>query len=174
MVWIVLLGAAALAILAGCLIVAARRSLAGLQDVIHGAWPDLQTACAKRAELVERIVAFSARPLEDLPRIRERVSRTGAAVREAVNRKDTLSLAAAEQAHRAAVAELLGRARGHPQLARSNAFAALVTRIATLDARIDVQRERYNDAASVFNVRRGSLPFRLAALAADIPRAPFL
>ena len=174
MVWFILLGAALLVLLAGFLLAAARRNLASLQDTVKDAWPDIQAASAKRAELVARIVAFSERPLGDLPQLRERVTRTGDAVRDAIGRNDTLSLAAAEQAHRAAVAELLGRVRSHPQLARSTAFAALVARIATLDERIDAERERYNDAASVFNVRRGSLPFRLAALAAGIPRAPFL
>lgn len=174
MVWIILLAAAALVLLGGFLLAAARRSLASLEETVSDAWPEIQIACERRAELVQRIVAFAARPLDDLPQVRARVTRTGAAVRDAVHRKDTLSLTAAEQAHRAAVAELLGRARGHPQLARSSAFAALVARVATLDARIDVQRERYNDAASVFNVRRGSLPFRIAALAAGIPRAPLL
>jgi len=172
MAWFIVISAAALAVLSAWLFASARRSLAGLQESIRDSWPAVQAACARRQELIERIVALCRKPLAEFPHLLDRAMRTGAAVSEAAESANVLSLAAADQAHRAAVDELLARAALHPQLAGSAAFKALRERVATLDARIDAERERYNGAVGVFNLRRNAMPFRLAAF--GIRRGDFL
>jgi len=171
MAWILLL---ALAALAAAVAVAARRGLAALLDSKQDAWGALEAQLAKRQELVSRIVALCANAMRDEPETLGRVSISGSAVLAAANRTNIPALAAADKAHRAAVAALFDRAGYHPQLAGSAAFTALRERVATLDARVDERREQYNAAVSVLNFRCHAFPYSLVARSMGMAPDAFL
>ncbi|MGH8250373.1 MAG: LemA family protein [Steroidobacteraceae bacterium] len=177
MAWIIVLalaGLAALAALAAAVAVTARRGLVELQDARQGAWAALESQLVKRQELMERIVLLCSRALAYEGEALARATHAGAAVISAARRADTPALAAAEMTHEAAVAFLLELAGNHPQLADSQAFAALRERIGILDARVAERREQYNSVASVLNVRRSAFPHRLVARTLGLEPAAFL
>lgn len=171
MVWLLML---ALAALAAAVVIAARRGLAALQDSKQEAWSVLEAQLAKRQELLVQIVALCAKPMRDEPEALDRVSISGSAVLAAAQRTNIPALAAADKAHRAAVAILFDRAGNHPQLAMSAAFTALRERVATLDTRVDERREQYNAAVSVLNFRCHAFPYSLVARSMGMAPAAFL
>jgi LemA protein len=171
MAWILML---ALAALAAAIAMAARRGLAALQDSKQDAWTALEAQLQKRQELLAQIIALCKRPMREEREILDRLSIAGSAVLAAAKRLNIPALAAADKAHRAAVATLFKRMANHPQLAKSAAFAALRERVATLDARVDERREQYNAAVSVLNFRCHAFPYRLVARSMRVVPATFL
>ena len=164
----------AFAALAAAVAMAARRGLAALQDSTQVAWIALEAQLVKRQELLVLIVALCAKPMRNEPETLHRVSIAGSAVLAAAKRTNIPALAAADKAHRSAVATLFEHARNHPQLAMSAAFAALRERVATLDARVDERREQYNAAVSVLNFRCHAFPYWLVARSMRVGPAAFL
>lgn len=164
----------ALVALAAAVAMAAHRGLTALRDSTQDAWTALEAQLIKRQELLAMIVALCAKPMQDESDILNRVSVTGSAVLAAAKRVNIPALAAADKAHRIAVAGLFERTGNHPQLAMSAAFAALRGRVATLDARVDERREQYNAAVSVLNFRCHAFPYRLVARSMRVAPAAFL
>jgi LemA protein len=162
MAWIIVPAIAALAVAAAVLI---RRGLLRLDRDARAAWEALAVQLGKREELMTRIVELCGRLMREEPETLERARMATLAVLAAISRSDIPALAAAEEQHRAAAGDLLTIAGSYPQLATSTAFAALVSRVDELDARVAARREQYNAAASVMNLRCAALPHRLAARA---------
>jgi LemA protein len=171
MAWILML---ALAALAAAIAMAARRGLAALQESKQEAWIALESQLRKRQELLALIVTLCAKPMSDEPEILQRVSVTGSAVLAAAKKTNIPALAAADKAHRAAVAALFERAESRSPLAMSEAFTALRERVSTLDTRVDERREQYNAAVSVLNFRCHAFPYRLVARSMRVVPAAFL
>jgi LemA protein len=177
MAWIIVLALAALAAfaaLAAVVAITARRGLVELQVARQEAWRALETQLVKRQELMTRIVELCSRALAYEGEALARASQSGAAVIAAARRADIPALAAAEMSHDAAIAFLLTLAGNHPQLADSQAFAALRERIGTLNARVAERREQYNAVVSVLNFRRDVFPHRIVARALGLRPAAFL
>lgn len=162
MTWIIAPALAALAVAAAVLI---RRGLSRLDQDAREAWDALVTQIGKREELMSRIVELCQRLMHEEPETLERARMATMAVLAAASRADISALAAAEEQHRAAAGDLLTIAGSYPQLATSTAFAALVSRVDELDARVAARREQYNAAASLLNLRCATFPHRLAARA---------
>jgi LemA protein len=136
-----------------------------LLDSKHDAWGALETQIIKRQELAARVVELCAKAMPQEGEVLERAGSAGNAVRAATRGASVTALAAADKSHRSAMAMLFARAGACPPLAASPAFAALVERIATLDARVDERREQYNAAVSVLNFRCDAFPYSLVARA---------
>lgn len=164
----------AFAALAIAIAVLIRRGLLRLDRDVREAWNALVAQHGKRAELMTRILELCGRLMRDEPETIERARLAGLAVLAAASRDDVPALAAAEEAHRAATGDLLTIAGSYPQLATSTAFAALVSRVDELDARVAARREQYNAAASLFNVRCGAMPHRVVARLAGMRPAELL
>ena len=171
MLWIIALVIAALT---AATALTARRGLIRLCDDRQHAWTALEAQLAKRRELMTRIVELCARLLHDEHEAIERVVHAADAVQDAVRREDIPALAAAEKSHQAAVATLFVLTGNYPQLAGSQAFAALRDRVATLDARVAERREQYNAVVSVLNFRCDAFPHRLMSRVLGLRPAPIL
>ncbi len=148
-----------------------RRGLARLRDDVDLAWQDLALQLDKRQQHVAAIATLCGRVMRDHPQAVERVVSSGRELLAAAARRDLASLAAAEKSQHVAVATLLGHSRGYPTFVASQAFEALILRLATLDDRVTGQRERYNAAASVLNLRCGAFPNRVVAALSGFGRA---
>src|SRR5262245_16420941 len=143
MAWLLLL---ALAALLAAVALAARRGLAALQDARQEAWSALEAQLVKREAHMIRMVGLCSRLMRYEGDVLDRVATAGSAVIAAVRRGNLPALAAADKTHRAASEALFRLAANYPQFGTSAAFRALRERAATLDARVDERRERYNGA----------------------------
>jgi LemA protein len=171
MAWILVL---ALAALAAAVVAAARRGLANLQDSRQAAWAALEAQLEKRNELMIQIVGLCSRLMRYERGALDRVSTAGSAVIAAARRANIPALAAADKTHRAAAAALFEVAANYPQFGTSAAFAALIERARTLDARVDEKREQYNSTVSVLNFRCQAFPYSLVARTMGLRPAGFL
>jgi hypothetical protein len=171
MAWLLLF---ALAALVAAVALAARRGLAALQDARQEAWSALELQLAKRQELMIRIVGLCSRLMRCEGDVLDRVSTAGSAVIAAARRGNMPALAAADKTHRAASEALFRLAANHPQFGTSAAFRSLRDRAATLDARVDEKRERYNATVSVLNFRCRAFPYNLVARSMRLEPAAFL
>ncbi|MGQ0384950.1 MAG: LemA family protein [Gammaproteobacteria bacterium] len=171
MAWIILPALAAVAV---AVAIGIRRGLLRLDGNVRAAWDALVAQIGKRQELLNRIVELCGKLMHDEPETLGRARIAGAAVLGAASRIDIPALGAALQTHRAAAGDLLTVAGSYPQLAGSTAFAALVSRMDELDARVDARIEDYNAGASAFNLRCGAFPHRLAARALGFAPAALL
>lgn len=171
MAWILVVAFAALAV---AVLIGIRHGLMRLQGTVREAWAALFEQLRKRQELLKRILELCGRLMHYERETIERAAHAGTAVLNAAAQGDIRALAAAEQAHRAAVGDLLTLAGNYPQLATSTAFAALCSRVDELDQRVDARAEQYNEAANLLNVRRGAFPHRLVARALGVAPAGML
>lgn len=171
MAWILV---AAFAVVAVAAVVVIRRGLLRLEREVREAWEALATQLGKREELMSRVIELCGRLMHEEPETLERARMATLAVLAATSRADISALAAAEEQHRAATGDLLTIAGSYPQLAGSTAFAALVSRVDELDARVAARREQYNAAASVLNLRCAAFPHRLVARALGLAPAGLL
>jgi hypothetical protein len=162
MSWIIVPAIAALAV---AVAIGIRRGLHRLDGNVRTAWDALVAQIGKRQELMHRVAELCGKLMHDEPETLKRVQMAGAAVMGSASRDDIHALGAALQAHRAAAGDLLTVAGSYPQLAGSAAFAALVSRMDELDARVEARIEDYNAAASALNLRCAAFPHRLAARA---------
>lgn len=171
MSWIIVPALAALAV---AVTIGIRRGLLRLDESVQSAWEAVDAQLRKRHEHMARLSELCGRLMHEEPETIERAGAAGDALLAAVSRRDIPAMAAALQAHRAAAGDLLTVAGSYPQLATSTAFAALVSRMDELDARLDARSEEYNAAASMLNLRCAALPHRLAARALGFRPAPLL
>lgn len=174
MIWFLLLALAALAALAAAVVMAARRGLGALQNSRERAWTELEAQLVKRQELMIRIVGLCSRLMRYERDTLGRAATAGSAVLAAARQNNIPALAAAEKSHRAASEALFRLAANYPQFGTSSAFRALRERAATLDARVDDKRERYNDAVSMLNIRCQAFPYNLVARTMGLEPATFL
>ena len=171
MSWIIVPAIAALAV---AVAIGIRRGLLRLDGNVRAARDALVAQIGKRQELMHRIAALCGKLMHDEPETLERVRIAGAALLGSASRADIPALGAALQAHRAAAGDLLTVAGSYPQLAGSTAFAALISRMDELDARVEARIEDYNSAASTLNLRCAAFPHRLAARALGFAPASLL
>jgi len=171
MSWIIVPAIAALAV---AVAIGIRRGLLRLDGNVRAAWDALDAQLRKRQELMVRIAELCAKLMHEEPETIDRARSSGAALLAAASRRDIPALAAALQAHRVAAGDLLTVGGSYPQLAGSTAFAALVSRMDELDARVDARSEDYNAAASALNLRCAAFPHRLAARALGFAPASLL
>lgn len=174
MAWIIVPVLAAIAATALSGAFAVRRGLFRLQGDVELTWREFALQLRKRQEFVTAVTALCSRLMRDEQETLERVIESGRAMMTAVERADIASLAGAEKAQNAAVARLFDLAGTYPQFARSRAFGALVSRLATLDGRVADRRERYNAAAGILNLRRNAFPNRWVANLSGYARVEFL
>jgi LemA protein len=171
MAWLLVL---ALAALAAAVAAAAHRGLGALQDTREQAWSALEAQLVKRHKLMIQIVGLCARLMTYERDTLDRLTTAGSAVVAAARRRNLPALAAADKNHRAASEDLFKLAAHYPQFGSSAAFKALRERAATLDARVDDRRERYNDAVSVLNFRCQAFPYSWVARSTGVRPAAFL
>jgi len=140
-----------------------------LDQAVEGQWAQVENAYQRRADLVPNLVqvvkgaaAHERETLEAVTNARAQVGsiKLGDVARdpEALKR-----FQAAQDQLSSALSRLIAVSEAYPQLRANENFLSLQSQLEGSENRISVERQRFNEAAREFNVRRDTFPTVLFA-----------
>jgi LemA protein len=132
--------------------------LARVRDDTRRTWSDIDALLVARHDELPRLVESCRRHMHYEHETLERVMKARAAVFQAAGRSDVAAVGAAESMLRSGLGQLVAAVENYPQLKSDSSFHELWNRIAALEDDIAEQREHYNAAVSLNNVRIQQFP----------------
>jgi LemA protein len=145
-----------------------RNQLVQLNENTKSAWAQVETQLQRRMDLVPNLVetvkgyaSHEKEVLTEVTKARASVANSGS-VEEKINSNNQLT---------SALSRLLVVVERYPELKANQNFLALQDELAGTENRISVARQRYNDAAEVYNATRQKFPYSL--IAAGFKEAPY-
>ncbi len=166
---LILAALAVLLVVLGGSCISTYNTLVTLDQAVEGQWAQVENAYQRRADLVPNLVqtvkgaaAHERETLEAVTRARAQVGsiQLGDAARdpEALER-----FQAAQDQLSSALSRLIAVSEAYPQLRANENFLSLQSQLEGTENRISVERQRFNEAAREFNVRRDTFPTVLFA-----------
>ena len=135
-------------------------SLVNLDEQTNKAFAQVDVVLQRRFDLipnlVETVKGYAAHEKDVLTQVTEARSRVGQAT-------TTEGKISAENQLTGALSRLLVVAEAYPQLKANENFMALQDELAGTENRIAVERKRYNDAATDYNIRIRRIPGNIVA-----------
>ena len=168
----------------GCLVVAgvlvllvlwgigSYNGLVGAQQAVEAQWGQVQSAYQRRADLIPNLVAtvrgsaaFERETLTDVVEARARVGQvTPQATAEILNNPQQFQqFQQAQDQLSSALSRLLVVVERYPELRSTAAFQDLMNQLEGTENRINVERNRFNEAAQAYNTRIKRFPNALFA-----------
>lgn len=145
-----------------------RNRLVQLNENTKSAWAQVETQLQRRMDLIPNLVrtvkgyaAHEEKVLTEVTKARASVANAGS-VEEQINSNNQLTTA---------LSRLMVVVERYPDLKANQNFLALQDELAGTENRIAVARQRYNDAAQIFNSTRLKFPYSLVA--AGFKEAPY-
>jgi LemA protein len=139
-------------------------SLVTLDQAVEGQWAQVENAYQRRADLIPNVVevvkgaaAHERETLEAVTQARAQVGSIsiGDAARDPAALK---RFQAAQDQLGSALSRLIAVSEAYPQLRANENFLALQSQLEGTENRITVERQRFNEAAREFNVKRDTFP----------------
>ena len=139
-------------------------SLVTLDQAVEGQWAQVENAYQRRADLIPNLVdvvkgaaAHERETLEAVTQARAQVGSIsiGDAARDPAALK---RFQAAQDQLGSALSRLIAVSEAYPQLRANENFLALQSQLEGTENRITVERQRFNEAAREFNVKRDTFP----------------
>jgi LemA protein len=172
-VLLVVLGVVVLiALVLGFAVAGSYNSLVQLDEQTQSQWAVVQSSYQRRADLIPNLVEtvkgaakFEQDTLTAVTEARAQVGQVTAGALENITR-DPAAFARFQQAQDAlssALTRLMVVVERYPELKATANFATLQQQIEGTENRINVERNRYNEAARDFNTRRNRFPTVLIA-----------
>lgn len=156
----------ALGIAAGREFVGVRRNLVAQREAIDGEWAELSDAFDQRAALVAKLTD-----------IIKNADSSDRAFADADSAQTAMSQAQTPQAKIDANARLMNAfarmylvAEDHPKLTESARYRRLNEEIGSMEARVAVERQRYNDLLEHYNAQLQRFPANVVAVLSGISR----
>lgn len=139
-------------------------SLVTLDQAVEGQWAQVENAYQRRADLVPNLVqvvkgaaAHERETLEAVTKARAQIG--GVNIGDAARDPEALKrFQSAQDQLSSALSRLIAVSEAYPQLRASENFLALQSQLEGTENRITVERQRFNDAAREFNVKRDTFP----------------
>ena len=138
------------------------------EEAVFAAWGDVEAACQRRLDLipnlVETVKAYAAHEKETLQAITEARATVG---KVQISAKDLDDPAAVQKFNEAqgsmtsALSRLLVVAERYPELKANQNFLDLQPQLEGTENRINVARQRYNEAVRIFNTSIRTFPNNL-------------
>ncbi|HET9943132.1 MAG TPA: LemA family protein [Terriglobia bacterium] len=163
---------AVVALIAGVGIAGSYNSLVAADQTAQMAWGNVQSAYQRRWDLIDNLVAtvkgaanFEQGTLVAVTEARAKVGQISPQAGQDIT-NDPAALQRFQQATAgldSALSRLLVVVEKYPELKATQAFRDLQSQIEGTENRINVERVRYNEAASAFNTRRDTFPTVLVA-----------
>jgi LemA protein len=144
-------------------------SLVTLDQAVEGQWAQVENAYQRRADLVPNLVQIvkgaAAHERETLEAVTQARARVGSVQIGDVGRDPEAlkRFQAAQDQLSSALSRLIAVSEAYPQLKANENFLALQSQLEGTENRISVERQRFNEAAREFNVRRDTFPTVLFA-----------
>ena len=163
---------AVVALIAGVGIAGSYNSLVAADQTAQMAWGNVQSTYQRRWDLIDNLVAtvkgaanFEQGTLVAVTEARAKVGQISPEAGKDIT-NDPAALQRFQQATAgldSALSRLLVVVEKYPELKATQAFRDLQSQIEGTENRINVERVRYNEAASAFNTRRDTFPTVLVA-----------
>ena len=138
------------------------------EEAVFKAWADVEATYQRRADLipnlVETVKAYAKHEQETLQNVtaaRARVGQIQISTKDLNNPKRMSEFSAAQQQMSGALSRLLLVAERYPDLKASQNFRDLQHQLEGTENRINVARQRYNEAVRIFNSAIRSFPANL-------------
>jgi LemA protein len=138
------------------------------EEAVFAAWADVEATYQRRADLipnlVETVKAYAAHEKETLQAVTDARARIGQVRIGSDQLNDPASIAAFQQAQESmsgALSRLLVVAENYPDLKANQNFLDLQHQLEGTENRINVARQRYNQAVMVFNSSIRTFPGNL-------------
>lgn len=154
-------------VVAGFWLTGLYNGLVGENENVNRAWAQVEGAYQRRADLIPNLVAtvkgsaaFEQETLQNVIEARSRVGQvSGAALQGVIDDPQRLAqFQAAQDGLSSALSRLLVVVERYPELKSTQAFSDLMVQLEGTENRINVERNRYNEAAQVFNTRVKRFP----------------
>lgn len=139
------------------------------QEGVSKAWGDVESTYQRRADLipnlVETVKGYATHEKDVFTNVTEARSRVGQINLSAENLTPEMikNFQQAQQGLSGALSRLLAVAEAYPQLKANQNFLDLQTQLEGTENRINVARNRFNDAAAAYNARIRSFPANFLA-----------
>ncbi len=143
-------------------------NLVGLQEGVDAAWGQVENVYQRRADLIPNLVAtvkgaaeFEQETLQNVVEARAKVGQTN--IEGAPTPAQMQAYQANQDALSSALSRLLVVVERYPDLKAVQAFRDLQVQLEGTENRIAVERNRYNEAARLYNTGRRKFPANLIA-----------
>jgi len=139
------------------------------QEGVGKAWADVESAYQRRADLipnlVETVKGYASHEKDVLLGVTDARSRVGQVKisMDALTPEAIQKFQEAQQGLSGALSKLLAVAEAYPDLKANKSFLDLQTQLEGTENRINVARNRFNEAAREYNIRIRSFPANLVA-----------
>jgi LemA protein len=140
-------------------------NLVTLDQAVEGQWAQVENAYQRRADLVPNLVqavkgaaAHERETLEAVTQARAQVGSVKIVGDVARDPEALKRYQAAQDQLSSALSRLIAVSEAYPQLKANENFLALQSQLEGTENRISVERQRFNDAAREFNVKRDTFP----------------
>jgi len=166
---------------AGCQGCQTYNTLVEADEAVKEAWANLQSAYQRRADLIPNLVEtvkgaaqFEQETLQSVIEARARATQITLTADDLSNPEKLRQFQEAQQQLSGALGRLLVVAERYPQLQTVEAFRDLLVQLEGTENRINVARQRYNEAVRRYNLLVRRFPNNIIArLTGFEPRVPF-
>ncbi len=138
------------------------------EEEVFKAWGDLESALQRRADLIPNLVAtvkgyaaHEAETLEKIVAMRSQVGQTKIDAKDLASAEAMAKFQKAQGELAAGLSRLLVIAEQYPDLKASENFRDLQSQLEGTENRINVARQRYNEAVKTFNASIRGFPNNL-------------
>lgn len=139
-----------------------------MEEVVNRAWSDIQTTLQRRADLIPNLVEVvkgyakhERETLDSVVSARTRATQTTLSANDLADPEKLRQFSEAQGALTSALSRLLVVVEQYPDLKASQNFLDLQAQLEGTENRINVARQRYNEAASAFNASIRKFPYNL-------------
>ena len=147
--------------------VGAYNGLVSKDEGVNKAWGDVQSTYQRRADLIPNLIetvkgykTYEQDVLENIVKLRSEAGQAKVQVDDATS---PAQLEAAMGSLDGVLSRLLVVVERYPDLKASQNFLALQDELAGTENRINVARQRYNDAVKLYNVKTRRFPTNIVA-----------
>ena len=137
-----------------------KNRLVDLDEGVNTAWAQVESQLQRRLDLIPNLVATVKGYAAHEDKVLNDVTRARASVAGAASPEEKIST---NNELTSALSRLLVVVESYPDLKANQNFLALQDELAGTENRISVARQRYNEAARMFNSTRRKFPYSLVA-----------
>jgi LemA protein len=142
--------------------------LQNLEEGVFKSWADLESNMQRRSDLIPNLVAtvkgyatHESQTLENVINARSKATSVQITVNDLSNTKALEQFQQAQGELRSALGRLMAVSESYPDLKANQQFRDLMHQLEGTENRINVARQRYNDAVQSFNAAIRRFPYTL-------------
>ena len=167
--WIPIIVIIGIVILAGAYVASLNNRLVTLDEAVNAQWGNVESTYQRRADLIPNIVStakgYAEFEQETLIKVTEARSKATSITIDPSNITPAQleQFQQAQQGLTSALSRLLAVFERYPELKANEQFKELINELERTENRINVERERYNEKARVYNTEVKQFPAKLFA-----------